>query len=347
MFFESHDVFNTHAEALAQVKTDLKICNDVVQDLIKIPYLHFKRPQWDKFKGANNTFTPDSIAPDGKRLQLASTHDLGQNFSKAYNISVRGADGEMHNPYQTCFGPGIWRIMAALIAIHGDDQGLIIPFDMAPKQVVIVPVLIKGKEEKVLEACMKIADTLGKAKIRYLLDDRDSSPGEKYNEWEMKGVPIRLEVGPREADANQISMAIRDQDKREVISAEELINVIQKESKALDERIDERAKKYFSNNTRDASTIEEVKKILLEHKGFIRIPFCCVDWDGESCADTLKAETAGGNVCGTLYPEEEKVSVMISYKDENGQEYKSSKEKEIKITNAPAFYRLLNWLGLI
>src|SRR3989338_1949331 len=140
LFFESHDVFSTHEDALTQVEKDLKISKKVIYDIFNIPFLFFKRPQWDKFKGAMSTFTPDTLMPDGKRNQLASTHDLGQNFSKAFNIKFIDKDEKEKYAWQTCFGPGIWRIMAATIGIHGDDKGLILPFKIAPIQIMIIPI---------------------------------------------------------------------------------------------------------------------------------------------------------------------------------------------------------------
>ena len=129
MFFESHNVYNEHQEALDQIKKDLETCDEVIKKKAKIPFYYFKRPQWDKFLGADDTFTPDTVMPDGKRNQLGSTHDLGTNFAKAYDIKIRAKDGKQQLAFQTCFGPGIWRIFAAMVGIHGDDNGLVLPFD--------------------------------------------------------------------------------------------------------------------------------------------------------------------------------------------------------------------------
>ena len=305
MFFESHDVFQTHEEALKQIKTDLEICKEIIGKKIKLPFLYFKRPQWDKFKGAVDTFTPDTIAPDGKRLQLASTHDLGQNFSKAYNIKIKDQNDKECNVWQTCFGPGIWRIMAGLIAIHGDDKGLILPFDMAPVQIMIVPILTKGKEKIVLKECKNILEMLKKYRVK--LDDREISPGMKYNEWELKGVPIRIEVGQKEVEAKKVTIAVRTNKNKETISNKSLLLNVKNASEEVDIAIEKRAKKYFKENTKEAKSLKELQKIIEEHRGFVKVPFCSVESDGEKCSEILKAETHGGNVCGTLYPKEEKV----------------------------------------
>ena len=189
MFFETHDVFNTHEEAKQQIEDDLDTCKKVIYDKIKIPFYYFKRPSWDKFKGADETFTPDTLMPDGRRNQLASTHDLGHNFAKAYEIKVVGKDGKENYVWQTCFGPGIWRIMAALIGIHGDDKGLILPFDMAPLQIVIIPITFGKKDDKLMKKAKEIESKIKKEGYKVKIDERDESPGFKYHHWELLGVP--------------------------------------------------------------------------------------------------------------------------------------------------------------
>ncbi len=309
-FLESHNVFETHKEAQKQIQEDLNITKKVIKDKIMIPFLYFKRPQWDKFKGADNTYTPDTLMPDGKRNQLASTHDLGQNFSKAYDIRILGKNGKEFFAWQTCFGPGIWRIMAALIGIHGDDNGLIIPFDMSPTQIIIVPIIFTDKpseSNRILQKCKKILASLIKMGYRAKLDYRDETPGFKYNYWELKGVPIRLEVGPNELKENKISLVLRTEKKRKKIAISGLGRAIKLNSQKLDRDIRLRAEKYFKNSTRNATSLKDLKELINKYKGFIKVPFCSMEKEGEKCADILKSETNGGNVCGTLYPREDKV----------------------------------------
>ncbi len=310
MFFETHDVFNTHEEALEQIEQDLATCKHVIEEKVHIPFFYFQRPQWDKFKGADNTYTPDTIMPDGKRNQLASTHDLGQNFSKAFTIKVKGKDEKDQFAWQTCFGPGVWRIMAALIGIHGDDKGLIIPFDMAPVQIVVIPILFAGKADEgkeVLSFCRQVVKTLTNKGYRVTLDDSSESPGYKYNKWEMKGVPVRLEIGPKETKAKTVSAALRTKEKRTSFVLADLTIEIAHAAATIDKDIHARAEAYFAHNVRSVDTLDTLKKTLHTHRGFVTVPFCSVDFDGEKCSDVLKAETDGGNVCGTLYPEEDRV----------------------------------------
>jgi prolyl-tRNA synthetase len=310
-FFETHNVYAQHKEALAQIDLDLKTCDDVIWGKAKIPFLYFQRPQWDKFKGADNTFTPDTLMPDGKRNQLASTHDLGTNFAKAYNIEITNEKEKKQFAYQTCFGPGIWRIMAALIGIHGDDKGLIIPFDMAPKQVVIIPIFFKDKEEQkaVEKYIAKIEADLKKKGYRVIIDNSDNKPGFKFNHWELFGVPVRIEIGPRELSDNKVTVARRTNRKdKTTVSVNDISKVVKDHASKLDKEIEENAKKYFADSTREAKTMDDIKKIMNNHRGFVKVPFCSVDKDGEGCADILKEATQGGNVCGTTYPKTEKVS---------------------------------------
>jgi prolyl-tRNA synthetase len=310
LFFETHDVFNEHEESLKQIKDDLETCEKVIYDKVNIPFLYFKRPEWDKFNGANDTFTPDTLMPDGKRNQLASTHDLGQNFSKAFNIKVKGKDEKEQFVYQTCFGPGIWRIMAALIAIHGDDNGLIIPSDMAPLQIVIIPITFSNKEDeskKVIELCEKLESSLKKLGYRTKFDNSEETPGFKYNQWELKGVPLRIEVGPKEIKNKSVSIALRTEDKKRNIKVNEVGKEIDKLLLKLNKDIKEKADEYFKNNHRSSNSLNDLKDLIKKYRGFIKVPFCSVEKDGEKCADILKAKTEGGDVCGTLYPKEEKI----------------------------------------
>ena len=309
MFFESHDVFKTHADALAQISRDLAMCERVIRGRLKLPFLYFRRPQFDKFKGAKDTYCPDTVLPDGRRIQLASTHDLGQNFSKAYNVMFTDEAGARQHAWQTCFGPGVWRIMAALGAIHGDDQGLVLPFDVAPVQAVIIPITFQNKPKetsKILATCRKAAALLAKAGIRAKVDGTDASPGYKFNEWELRGAPLRVEVGPRDVAKKQAVIKRRTGEKRAVKMAR-LAGAAKKEAQLLDQDIGARAKAYFKSNTKDARAFDEATRILGAFRGFVRVPWCSVEMDGKACADELKAQTQGGDVCGTLHPKEDAV----------------------------------------
>ncbi len=309
LFFETHDVFNTHTEALDQIAKDLKTCDEVIRGKFSIPFFYFKRPAWDKFMGADDTFTPDTVMPDGKRNQLASTHDLGHNFAKAYGIKVANDVGEEDYVYQTCFGPGIWRIMAALIGIHGDDQGLVLPFEMAPVQVVVVPITLAKKPElskKVLKQCESVVKKLSKS-YRVRFDDRDYSPGLKFNEWELKGVPLRIEVGPRDVEKKVVTIVSRATGEKKEVAAGKVGSVVKELIKKHASVMEKRAKHYFDSRVRETKRYKELLSIMKKHRGFVKVPWCSVEKDGETCEQKMKDATQGARVCGTLYPKPEKV----------------------------------------
>lgn len=310
-FFESHDVFATHKEALNQVKTDFEICKKVIGEKLKLPFIFFKRPQWDKFKGAVDTYTPDTIMPDGKRNQMASTHDLGQKFAKAYDVQFIDEKGDKQYAYQTCFGPGIIRIAAAIFGIHGDDNGLVLPFDLAPLQIIIIPVLFsknKAENKKVLKKCFDVKEKISKFGYKVRVDDSENSPGWKYNNWELHGVPIRLEIGPREVKDNKVTLVKRTDKKKVEVRVKDLDKEITKHSKLLDNEIKKRADNYFKNNTRIATSLKQLEEIIKKHKGFVKIPFCSDDFEGQDCADKLKDKTDGVTVCGIRVGGKDKVT---------------------------------------
>lgn len=310
MFFETHDVFADNDGVMKQVKTDMKIMERVARERLFIPFIFFKRPQWDKFKGANDSYASDSLVPDGRRIQIGTTHDLGQNFAKAFDIKFKDEKGKDSLAYQTCFGPGIWRLLASLIAIHGDDNGLILPFEVAPLQIVIVPITFAGKKAdnlNVLKKGKELAEMLKEMGYRVYFDDRDEvSPGEKYNVWELKGVPLRLEIGPREVK-EEVATCVRRNDKvKDKISVEKHIigKEIEDQRIKLDKKIKKDGEQYFKDNTKEAKNFKELKETIKKHRGFVKVPFCSMDFEGQECADKLKAETEGGEVCGTLLKEE-------------------------------------------
>ncbi|MFX0210540.1 MAG: aminoacyl--tRNA ligase-related protein, partial [Candidatus Hodarchaeota archaeon] len=156
IWIEGHDVFATLEEAIAQTKEDMQISHNVLEGHFGIPFIGFQRPEWDKFAGAIHTYAADTLMPDGRFLQLPSTHLLGDNFAKAFNIEYMDEAGDMHFGYQTCYGPAISRIFGAMIAIHGDNNGLIFPFEVAPIQIIIIPILAKNEVEKVKEYSEKV-----------------------------------------------------------------------------------------------------------------------------------------------------------------------------------------------
>lgn len=298
MFFETHNMFETHEEAEQSIHNDLDVINEVMGNKLHLPFKFFKRPSWDAFLGANATYVADTIMPDGKRNQMSSTHDLGTNFAEAFDVTYADKEGEQQHPFQTCFGPGIWRIIASIIGIHGDDTGLILPLSVAPKDVVITPILFDDTEvnNKILDISKSIKEDLDAYNV--VIDDSDKHPGWKFNQWEMKGVPHRIEIGPRDVENEKAVIASRFGGKRSV-AITEVRTALHEERRKYSEAMEERSKTYVKNRTMTATSLDEVREGIEQGTGFVKAPF--LDIDGEAAqkaADTLQEEVPGAQVCG-------------------------------------------------
>ena len=205
-FKEAHTVHATWEEAEEQVEDAIRLYREFYDGLC-IPTLVSKRPDWDKFPGADYTIAVDAIMPNGKTLQIGTVHHLGDHFSRTFNITYEDKNGEQKLAQQTCYGISE-RSIAALISIHGDDKGLILPPAVATLQAVIVPITIGKRHADVMAAAQKLKTDLTAAGFRVKLDTRDMRPGAKYYWWELRGVPLRLELGPRDLDAGKV-MAVK------------------------------------------------------------------------------------------------------------------------------------------
>lgn len=297
-WIEAHNVFATREDALAQVKEDMEMAEKIIHNVFGVPFLFFKRPQWDKFAGAEDTYAADCLMPDGRVLQLPSTHMLGQNFSKAFGIKYTDAEGKSQYGWQTCYGPAISRIYAGVIATHGDDKGLILPFALAPVQVVIVPIYKGENKAKIDEACRKVESTLTGLTVRF--DNSDTTPGFKYHQWEMKGVPIRIEIGERDLAKDSIMLVRRDTGEKMSVPMNNLKESVLSAANNIDHNIREKADLWFNGKILTATSVKELNSTLDKDGGFVRIPFCTDRLEGEKCADHVK-EQCKGNVRGSLY----------------------------------------------
>jgi prolyl-tRNA synthetase len=302
-WIEAHDCFATKEGAEAQVREDMEMTEKVMHQQFGIPFFFFKRPQWDKFAGAVDTFGADTLMPDKRTLQLPSTHLLGQNFSKPFGIKYMDENEKEQFVWQTCYGPAISRIYAGLIATHGDDKGLVIPFDLAPLQIVIVPIVKKETQDEVLKKCKQLAAKL-EEKYSVKIDDSDDTPGAKFNLWEMKGVPIRIELGKRDIDGGVAVVVRRDTKEKKTVKESELAAEIETIKKQMLASLVKKADDWFSKQMAEADSMDELGK-KLESAGFVRIPFCSDDADGEKCAGAVKDATHA-NIRGTLYGHDEK-----------------------------------------
>ncbi len=306
-WIETHNAFATREEAEKQVLEDMEITEKVLHEQLALPFLFFKRPDWDKFKGAVHTYAADVVMPNGIVIQQPSTHFLGQNFARAYDVKFVDDDGKEHYVWHTCYGPAISRILASVIMMHGDNKGLKFPWSIAPYQVVIVPVLKKEADKQaVIEKCKQLYEKLKEKKIRVVLDLSDKRPGMKYYYWELKGACLRFEIGPKEAEKGFITVARRDTGKKEKVKEEELDEYLKRVPEEFLANLRKEADVAFKKCIHEAKTLKEVKKILDEKGGFVRVEFCSRDFDGEECAEKLRIETNGGKVRGTLVGGEEK-----------------------------------------
>ncbi len=223
-FFEAHTCHIDFNDAEKQIKEDMEIANTLFKK-ISLPFIFNKRPEWDKFAGAFYTISIDVLMPSGRTLQLGSIHQYKDNFSKPYKITYESEDGSHRNCHQTTYGMSE-RILGALIGIHGDNMGLVMPPEVAPVQVVIIPIIFKGKEKKVLETCENLNKKLKEKCIRSYIDNRDVTPGNKFYSWELKGVPLRVEIGPKDVENKKLVIVRRDTKEKKSISEKESIKVI-------------------------------------------------------------------------------------------------------------------------
>jgi len=304
-WIEAHDAFATKEEAEAQVREDMEMAENVLHKQFGIPFIFFQRPEWDKFPGAVHTYAADTLMPDGKVIQQPSTHLLGQNFAKAFDVKFQNEKGEKEYVWQTCYGPAISRIYASLISIHGDDKGLVLPFRLAPVQIVIVPILGKDAAgNEINEKCKKLEETLKKEGFRVKADFSENTPGFKYNYWELRGVPVRIEVGVKEIELKHLTVVRRDTGRREEIGEEKLLEWIKAAEKDILSNLIARADKWFNGLMWKADTMEQLGECL-KKGGFTAVNFCSINMDGEPCAAKLKEELHA-DVRGIRYGRDEK-----------------------------------------
>jgi prolyl-tRNA synthetase len=257
-----------------------------------------RKSESEKFAGADTTLTFESLMPEGKALQSCTSHDLGQNFSKTFDISFLNSERATEHVWQTSWGLST-RSIGGLIMMHGDDAGLVLPPRLAPVQVIVLPVRI---EEKVLISCEKITEILRASGVRVKVDSLDNeSLGFKINKWELKGVPLRIEIGAREIEQGTITVVRRDTGEKLNFSRDKLEIEIQTLLNRVQENLYQKAEKFLKENTRSVDTYEEFKEILSVNKGFLSAFWCeCVE-----CETRIKEETKATTRCLPLDTKEQ------------------------------------------
>ena len=304
-WIEAHDAFATKKDAEAQVQDDILMTDEIMHKIFGVPFLPMKRPEWDKFPGAEYTVGSDSIMPDGKVIQQPSTHLISQHFVKAFDVKFVDEKEKEKTPWLTCYGPCMSRILASVLSIHGDDNGLVLPYTLAPIQVVIVP-FYNSKSKKINDVTKKIKADLLNEYVDVKIDDSDKRPGEKFFYWEMKGVPFRIEIGEKELEIGQVSIFIRDIKEKVNIKIEDLVESIKNLGAEYDERLLARADEFFSDKIVECKDKASIKKALDSGK-IAKFNFCSSDKDGEDCAGFVEKKLHA-RVMGTRADIKEKAS---------------------------------------
>ncbi len=278
-FKEAHTVHATWEEAKEQVETAISLYSEFY-DRICVPIIFSKRPDWDKFPGADYTMAADAIMPDGRTLQVGTCHHLGDNFSKTFDLSYEDENGERKLAHQTCYGISE-RCIAAMISIHGDDKGLVLPPEVAPVQVVIVPIIMKKNAETVIAAAKELEKEIKAAGLRVKIDARELRPGAKYYHWEMRGVPLRIEIGQRDIDGGTV-MAVDRYGVKTAVKRSEAVAGIKSLLEAFKAEMKARAMTKAVSQINTASTIEEAKAAV--EKGVAVVQWCGC----KECADAIE-----------------------------------------------------------
>ncbi|MBI5449416.1 proline--tRNA ligase [Candidatus Gottesmanbacteria bacterium] len=291
---EGHTAHETEQEAVDMVLSALEWYRKIYEEYYAVPVVLGTKSVTEKFAGAKTTYTVEALMPDGKALQGATSHNLGQNFSKAFDIHFQNREGKQEFAWQTSWGLST-RSLGGLFLTHGDDQGLVMPPKIAPIQVVVIPIHKKGEDAKIIAAyCQDIKEALTSGGMRVKVDDRDEpSVGRRFNEWEVKGVPVRLEVGSNEASANTVTIARRDTGEKSTVQRSQVLVHTEKLLKEIQDSLFVKAKEFRDINTRDAATFAEFTKIMEGPRGFIRAFWC----EDAACEAAIKEETKASTRC--------------------------------------------------
>ncbi|MGQ9671599.1 MAG: proline--tRNA ligase [Candidatus Aminicenantales bacterium] len=284
---EGHTAHETAEEARAETLRILYLYKEFCERELAIPVLEGKKTAREKFAGAEETYSIEALMSDGKALQMGTSHNLGQHFSKVFNIRYEDREQKLQFVWQTSWGVST-RLIGALIMSHGDDSGLRFPPQVAPIQIVIIPIALGNWKESVLPVCEKISDELSQRGFRVKLDAREEfTPGWKFAEWEMRGVPLRLEVGPRDVKENRCVAVRRDNQTKKFLSLGWLAQEIPGLLEDIQVSLFNQALEFQRGNTHEVTHYEEFKEILETRKGFIKAWWC----GQEECEDKIKEET--------------------------------------------------------
>lgn len=285
LWHEGHTAHRTREDADAECRLILGIYRELIEDVLAIPVLSGVKPPSERFAGADNTYTLEALMPDGQAIQAGTSHFLGQNFAKAFNVKFLDSDNQEKYIWSTSWAVTT-RLIGSLIMAHGDDKGLILPPRIAPFQVVIVPIL--GRDDAVVRPAAKALAARLAARFRVKLDDRDAyTAGWKFNEWELRGAPLRIEIGPRDVASGQVVASARTGSKKTSLPLEGIEETVGRLLEEIQQELFQRGKGYLEAHTTAAGSLDELARAVEEVKGFVRTAWCGM----QSCEDAIRDRT--------------------------------------------------------
>ena len=287
---EGHCLYETNEQAEKEVLFYLDLYEQVARELLAVPVIKGRKSEMEKFAGALYTTAIEGFMPSGMALQLGTSHNLGQGFMRAFGVEYLGRDSQKHNPWYISWGIST-RVIGAAIMQHSDDKGLVLPPNIAYSKAVIVPILFDDTREKVLAKAKEVKELL--SEFNAVLDDREEySPGWKFNEWELKGMPLRIELGPKDLENEQAVVVRRDTGEKKFVKLAELKEHAGRELEAMQKELLAGAEKHLKDNTVEASTYEQLEKGIKENK-LVIAPFC----GRGSCEESLKEKLGASSRC--------------------------------------------------
>ena len=286
---EGHTMHASEVEAKEETLKMLEIYDNLGKDLLAIPFVKGRKTEKEKFAGALETYSIEALMHDGKALQSGTTHYFGDGFAKAFGVQYLDKDGKIKNPFQTSWGVST-RLLGAIIMVHGDDNGLVLPPFVAPIQAVIVP--IQMAKEGVMKKCHEVFDELKQNGIRVKLDDSDKTPGWKFAEYEVKGVPLRIEIGPRDIQNNVLTIVKRNDGVKEQISIDNVTAEVNRLLNKMHEEMYHAAFKNLLANIKEVHSYEELKEVV-NKGGYAKMMWC----GDEECENKIKEDTNATSRC--------------------------------------------------
>ena len=320
---EGHTAHATREEAYEEAEQMMRVYAEFAEKFMSVPVVRGLKSESERFAGAEETFCIEALMQDGKALQAGTSHFLGQNFAKAFDVKFANKEGKQDYVWATSWGVST-RLMGALIMTHSDDNGLVLPPLLAPIQVVIVPIY-KGEEQlaQIAEKVLPLKEELKAQGISVKFDDRDTfKPGYKFNEYELKGVPVRIAIGARDLEAGTYELARRDTLQKWTVDADQVIEAVQTTLKEMQQNLFDQALEFQTQNTREANSYEEFKSLIETHGGFVS-----AHWDGTTdTEDRIKEETKATIRC-----------IPLNQKTEDGQCIYSGNPSKGRVLFAKAY----------